>query len=191
MTLIIDDFIPEDYQQELINQTIMNNQFPWWFLYDMSGAQKPIQIDGIHSAVHQHGFQHTLFDHRGNYGSPYEELFIPLLNKISNYIEKNVIPVRIKIGMVMPVEGGGVAHPHVDYTSPHKTLVYYVNDTDGDTIFYKEKYDGHHLDKFSVDQKISPKRGRAIIFDGLQYHSTSYPTKDLRAFININFKTTD
>lgn len=185
---VVDNFLDDDYKQLIIDQTIYNNTFPWFFLYSMSGADRPIAIEGTHVAAHQHGFQHTLIDHKQNYGSPYENLFMPMVSRLIEHIDNNIHLVRIKIGMVMPMEGGGIAHPHVDYKSPHKTLVYYVNDTDGDTVFYDQWYDGTDRLDFTVQQRIHPKAGSAVIFDGLQYHSTSYPTKDVRAFININYK---
>lgn len=188
---IVENFIPQEYQQKLINYTIYNRNFPWFFLYSMSGAERPLTIDGVNVAAHQHGFQHTVLDHKANYGSHYEELFTPLAAQIIDYFETNIHLVRIKIGMVMPMEGGGIAHPHVDYKSPHKTLVYYVNDTDGDTVFYDQWYDGEEVKDFTVQRKVEPKQGAAVVFDGLQYHSTSYPTKDVRAFININYKEVD
>lgn len=188
---VVDNFVPQDYRQQLIDYTIYNRDFPWFFLYSMSGAERPINISGTHVADHQHGFQHTVMDHRANYGSPYEDLFTPLAARIIDHFQTNIHLVRIKIGMVMPMEGGGVAHPHVDYKSPHKTLVYYVNDTDGDTVFYDQWYDGTDRLDFTVQQRVQPKAGSAVIFDGLQYHSTSYPTKDVRAFININYKVVD
>jgi hypothetical protein len=185
---IIDDFIPKDYQEYLLATTIHNRYFPWHFLYEMSGAERPAKIDGINMAAHQHGFQHTIVDHTGNTNSPFEDAFTPLAARIIDHYQTNIHLVRIKIGMVCPMEGGGVAYPHTDYTSEHKTLVYYINDVDGDTIFYNEWKDGTERDTFSVQQRVHPKMGRAVVFDGLQYHSTEYPTKDVRGFININYK---
>jgi hypothetical protein len=185
---IIDDFMPVDYQQHLLAATVYNRDFPWHFLYDMSGASRPTTVDGTAIAAHQHGFQHTIIDHNGSKDSPYEGLFMPLVSQIIEHYKTNIHLVRIKIGMVMPMAGGGVAYPHTDYSSEHKTLVYYVNDTDGDTVFYNEWNDGTPREEFSVERTVHPKMGRAIVFDGLQYHSTSYPTKDVRAFVNINYK---
>ena len=80
---------------------------------------------------------------------------------------------------------------HVDYAKPHKVLLYYVNDSDGDTIVLKQKYPFSHnrisgLTQGEVLQQISPKKGRVVMFDGSHFHSSTVPTKQLRCVINID-----
>jgi hypothetical protein len=188
---VIDDFMPEVFQHWLADATIYNTEFPWKFLYDMSGEGRPDAIDGASIALHQGGFQHTTIDHISDKGSEYAELFDPIVNNLRYHYQSEISVVRIKIGLVLPVVGGGVAYPHTDYKSPHRTLVYYVNDTDGDTVFYNEWQQDTPTRNFTVEQRVSPKMGRAVIFNGLKYHSTEYPTKDIRGFVNINFKLLD
>ena len=83
----------------------------------------------------------------------------------------------------------GSNSPHVDFSDEHKTMLYYVNDSDGDTIFYNENYKTIKNSKsFSVDQKVNPVMGRAVLFDGLKFHSSSPPfLNDRRVVININY----
>ncbi len=51
---------------------------------------------------------------------------------------------RIKINLLPRRETKHLYHtPHVDFDQPHWTIIYYVNDSDGPTIFFKQKYDGH------------------------------------------------
>ena len=71
--------------------------------------------------------------------------------------------------------------PHVDMIDmPHYVLIYYVNDSDGDTILFNEDE--------SIIAKISPKKGRYLIFNGNTLHAGSNPTnKDYRIIINYNF----
>ena len=66
---------------------------------------------------------------------------------------------------------------HVDFDTPHIACVYYVNDSDGDTFIY---------DNESKSQRISPKKNRAVVFDGSLYHASSLPTKNKRVIINID-----
>ena len=51
--------------------------------------------------------------------------------------------------------------PHVDMDGEHHTAVYYVNDSDGDTII--------------GDEKVSPKANRVVIFDGKTLHNGHSP----------------
>jgi hypothetical protein len=76
--------------------------------------------------------------------------------------------------------------PHVDDWLDHLVLLYYVEDSDGDTILYSNKY-SHEDDEMIIEHKISPKAGRAVLFDGRTYHSFYYPNMhDTRSVININ-----
>lgn len=77
--------------------------------------------------------------------------------------------------------------PHVDDYHDHLVLLYYVNDSDGDTLLYKNNYDPQQDTKMIVESSIAPKAGRAVLFTGDTYHSFHYPNKhDTRSVININ-----
>jgi hypothetical protein len=92
---------------------------------------------------------------------------------------------------------------HVDVGVPHMVALMYLNDSDGDTIIYKEKmnpnhyktpftleeYDMYLRDKLTEDRRVTPKANRVVLFDGATYHSSSTPTTvDRRITMNINFR---
>jgi hypothetical protein len=89
--------------------------------------------------------------------------------------------------------------PHVDWTNKnfeiseynkdmkHFVLLCYINDSDGPTVIYNEKYPVKSFKELSVKEKINPKAGRAIFFEGDQYHSSSFPIDfTTRMVLNIN-----
>jgi hypothetical protein len=77
--------------------------------------------------------------------------------------------------------------PHIDDYQDHLVLLYYVNDSDGDTLLYKNIYDPEQDNDMIIESRISPKAGRAVLFMGDTYHSFHYPNKhDTRSVININ-----
>ncbi len=87
---------------------------------------------------------------------------------MTNYTDDNHQPIHSDVESI-PNEKGC------------KSLLYYVNDSDGDTIFFD--------DKLNVTTRISPKRNRAIIFDSHILHTGSNPIKNqMRAVINLIFK---
>ena len=83
--------------------------------------------------------------------------------------------------------------PHIDVKDhlPYKTLIYYVDDSDGDTVFFKNKIEKDiSLDTEAEEYKrVSPKKGRAIYCDGDIYHSGNCPVDfNERTIINFDFK---
>jgi len=68
---------------------------------------------------------------------------------------------------------------HVDRRSEHVVCLYYVNDSDGDTVLFNG-------DTEEVIQRVTPKRGRVVLFDGGTYHASGKPTVNCRAVINLN-----
>lgn len=101
--------------------------------------------------------------------------------------------------------------PHVDDAfRPHKVGLLYLNDTDGDTIIYENKFDysfdsskvedkqnlsTHYLNNviggegnLIIKKRVTPKENRLVVFDGAHYHSSSTPSiTQLRLAINYNF----
>ena len=88
--------------------------------------------------------------------------------------------------------GEGVDTPHLDRTEPHLVFLYYVNDSDGDTIIYnyksKSATDIPFFEDIKEQKRVTPKQGRVVVFDGLHWHTAEQPTKDIRCIINFNIK---
>jgi hypothetical protein len=84
--------------------------------------------------------------------------------------------------------------PHIDSYVPNSwNVIYYLNDTDGDTIIYNERtQDAFEYpamvdkDAWTEKQRITPKKGRAVAFKGDLFHSSSYSTLNPRLVVNIN-----
>jgi hypothetical protein len=86
------------------------------------------------------------------------------------------------------------SYPHIDEVFKHFVMVYYVFDSDGDTILYNEMHDGitNYENKLTELATIKPRAGSAIIFDGRRYHSYTRPVdNDIRGIFNINFFSSD
>ena len=68
---------------------------------------------------------------------------------------------------------------HIDLPYPHWVCLYYVNDSDGDTILFD--------DNNNEIKRVIPKKGRIVFFDGSIKHCSSSPSKIHRAVINFDF----
>ena len=75
----------------------------------------------------------------------------------------------------------------VDYLRNTWSIIYYVNETDGDTIIYNEKEYLNDFSKYTIKQSISPKKGRIAILRGDLFHSSSVPSNKYSKRIVINY----
>ena len=83
---------------------------------------------------------------------------------------------------------------HVDRKENHLVILYYVKDSDGDTIIYQNRYQNKYYSVMFPEKeeetkelkRVSPKQGRVVIFDGAFYHTAEQPQKDVRLIINYN-----
>ena len=87
--------------------------------------------------------------------------------------------------------------PHVDNLDNQNilTIIYYVNDADGDTIIFNEKMvegkvlSSNEVNNLTIKKKISPKKGRILIFPSEFIHAGIHPQNSMmRAVINYNYK---
>ena len=79
--------------------------------------------------------------------------------------------------------------PHIDVRQvPHFGILYYVNDADGDTVFYdRSEYDSNEeLGSMKEWRRESPTKGDILIFDGRIYHSPSCPVETTHR-MSVNF----
>lgn len=89
---------------------------------------------------------------------------------------------------------------HWDDIQQHYVIVYYINDSDGDTCIYNnpngntasefmKTYSNEGLDfsSFELIKSVTPKKGRAVLFNGKYAHCATYPTNSDRFVVNINF----
>jgi hypothetical protein len=76
-----------------------------------------------------------------------------------------------------------INNPHRDTEISHIVILYYLTDSDGDTIIYNETEESEN---YTIMDRVEPKKGRCVVFNGKHFHSSSKPTKNVRATININ-----
>jgi hypothetical protein len=187
---IIDNCLPAHLFEPLSN-SLLHTDMPWY--YCSTAYDEEVSIFG-------YSYHHTIL----NDEAPNSTLCSVVEPVITNLIYKNGDQLdkimRIRVGMITVTHERIVHRPHVDFAVPHKTGLLYINDADGDTTFYKNKYDSdsgacplkfmESLGDLEIEAQVSPKANRLVLFDGLQYHSSSTPTKVARRIaINFNYTT--
>ena len=186
--IVIDDFISLEYQEKIKQDLLgLENIFPWHYSEDVTAAG---DFDSQHRPAMSH--QYVQIDDDNDTSeiiSVYHHLFTPLLSKACQYLkipETEVIQGRSFLQWpLVNIDTSVVDLPHIDLDEgdEHIVVLYYVVDSDGDTIIYNERTESP---SYTEKQRVSPKQGRVVIFEGGQYHTAEQPTKGTRCIVNYN-----
>jgi hypothetical protein len=77
--------------------------------------------------------------------------------------------------------------PHQDSGEECYSMVYYCNDSDGDTFLFNEFHDpSTPPERITIHQRVSPKKNRAVLFESNRYHASSNPIMNTDRFV-LNF----
>lgn len=170
----------DQHDQDKIEKLLTSEPFEWH--YNQTTVEKYLLTDDPKS-YDTVQFTHV-FWHNGAPQTPKHNYSVlePILEKI-NYKEL----IKIKANLLLPHHDPKQYHvPHWDVDEPgYTSLVYYVNDSDGDTILFDKYYDDEYKD-FKIIHRETPRKGNAIKFDSDRYHSSNNPTKN-QSRIVLNF----
>jgi hypothetical protein len=195
MSIIILDDIVDTATQDLIEETLLGSETNWHFA--RAGAYKkelfPEVSDKQRKSIFT--FNHIIFND-SQIKDPKFNLYYQVITNISKRIENFDVHsiTNMRAQLQLPINrppGRGIPHLDKHDNRPYKVCLYYVNDVDGDTVLYKQTASNSTPEdikagKLDEAERISPKKGRAIVFDGDIYHRASRPTTDLRCVINYN-----
>ena len=184
--LVIDDFVSLEYQEKIKQELIgLENNFPWHYTEDVTGAG---DYDSQHRPAMTHQYVSLEDDNTSEIISVYHHLFTPMLSKACQYLkmsESKIIQGRSFLQFPLSLNSSKDDTPHIDLDEGdvHTVVLYYVVSSDGDTIIYNERTES---DTYTVKQRVTPKQGRVVIFDGEQYHTAQQPKKGIRCIVNYN-----
>lgn len=182
--IILDDFIPKKYQDEIEKALLGETATPWFLLDDVSLGFGDFTVKNI-------GFSHVLKNNNGIMSNLYN-LMLPMVYAAVDKIDYNMQDVYFARSFLQPPAINTDPNwPHTDIQHPHLVCLYYVNDSDGDTILYNETQDDvpvHELRTYNFTEykHVSPKKGRAVLFNGNRFHSSGKPTSVKRCILNFN-----
>jgi hypothetical protein len=188
----IDNVIPT-YKQNQLEDLFISSKLSWMFFQDCVTADSDIDKSGnkpytpgigIYIASKEpYYLNESLLD---------ETKIIP--QSACKAIEKECVEIfNTRAFMHFPLRDDlkmEYDNPHIDARYPHLVCLYYLNDSDGDTFIFDKTINDtpktNSNTKFEIIKRITPKKGRAILFDGNRYHSSSGPTKGVRCILNFN-----
>ena len=201
--IIFDDFIEKDYQEKIKNELFgsreKGTEFPWYYIEDVTAAYSD-------ESQHRPGLSHQYVnlpkewveetdeplntDLLGKVHSEYHNLFIPMLQKVG--FKLGLTSVRVLQGrsfLQFPLNTDGTidtAHIDIEEDINFMVALYYVCDSDGDTVIYNEREELPN-EKYTIKESVTPKQGRMVIFDGRLYHAAKQPiNSNTRCVVNYN-----
>ena len=184
--IVIDDVIPKLYQDE-VEKFVMAG-LPWYYQPDLTFSEELLrELDkkGIFPE-RRPAFGSPIFDPSKNFNNLSNLLTPVLYSAVSNtpYTLKELLVIRGFMSMPISADKiNRIDKPHIDGYHDHYVCIYYVNDSDGDTTFFKESHD-----EYTIIKTVEPKKGRFVVFDGKYYHAGRHPNDhDTRLVINFNF----
>ena len=133
------------------------------------------------SSVYSHGFSHIFYDYSngGFRDTMYTNLIRPMLYQIMDTVKANSL-LRARADMTMSTPNNYEHSVHTDYDFKNISTIYYLNKSDGDTIFFDKK--------IKPFKKISPKPNRLVFFNGDISHTGCSPKNfKNRILINSNY----
>lgn len=112
--------------------------------------------------------------------SPFLETFSYIPIAVCEHVNKFLYDIMIaRIWLTLPYKTElEYARPHTDFGTPHWVVLYYVNDSDGDTVFFDNNN--------NIIKRVTPKKGRIVLFNGNILHSGGIPKENPRCVINFN-----
>lgn len=173
--MIIHDLVPVEHRIKLQN-IISSNTFNWKFFADSVGEG----MDSVFQFIH-------LVNLNGEAMSPYNDDILVILNYFEMRTGLKVKSIyRVKVNLLTRRETSKeehlrTLHQDLEHSKNYVSMVYYVNDSDGDTVIYDDE--GIEI------ERCSPKAGNAVFFMSDMQHAGTIPQKnDTRVVINFVFE---
>ena len=188
--LLFDDIIDLEYQDKIKKILLSDYQyegyeFPWYFTQDVTSHKDK---NSQKRSAFFHSYVKSGDDTMGTVDSVFQNLFVPLLDSVCSKIDKqNITIIKGRSFLQLPINFRGEREdsPHVDIFDDHFVILYYVCDSDGDTIIYHEQVKS---DNYTVQKRIIPKQGRVVLFDGSYYHTAEQPLNNVRCVVNYDLR---
>lgn len=194
MIHIVNNFLPKPIEDS-IEQLMFDQNFPWFFnpqtVYeDLNQGYFFNDKNTVSGSQFNHTF---LTDYKVN--SDLCKELAPLMFHFSLASGVKVSnPIRIKANLTTPdiLYADNLHRPaHYDTLDSNiTTAIYYVNDADGDTIFFEDPSikESNEVEELKEIKRVSPKKGQIVYFKSNILHANAL-CKDTkyRCVINFNF----
>ena len=211
--ILIDNFLSTE-QSEEIESKISDYHFPWLFVKSSTYQDGPnISLLDKNIYATTPVFRHSFLDNRSldkknNFNMDYFDIVSPFFVKIQQHMNFKVEFIRIMANLLIGSDKniGKIDVPHIDVDPKEGvegyTAIYYVNECDGQTILFDEKWDINtpkpkdgivsedHIRMFNsikIHSRIEPKKNRFVVWKSDRLHAAPCYCSIPRYVINFNF----
>ena len=195
--IVVIDNIVSTEKADAWEKHVTNNNFAWYLLRDIDPSK--ISDESNHRTAYDNNtvntvqFTHDLYNENddGSYQYQYAK---ELIDECCKKFEIVPYYFRLKFNLLTNnylMTKDKYNTPHIDnkYVNSY-SMIYYVNDSDGDTIIFNETCNDETMtrpDKLTIKQRIEPKKNRAVLFRGNYFHTSSNPmNNETRIVLNVN-----
>jgi hypothetical protein len=188
---VFDDIIPNE-EQMILNNYVKNNDIEWESLENIiHRCEERVEEQKFPARVHPKPNCKNEEINRIIDG-----IELAVTKKLNLEFVKNY---RWKINWTTPIgEYNPIDLLHYDTYTDHIAMVYYINDSTGDTHIYNnvngnnvevgyKNFNSPDYNSYTLLTTVSPKMGRCVVFDGKLAHHGSYPINGDRFIVNFNF----
>ena len=191
---IFNDFLSENHVEDIEN-VLMSVDVPWYnMVYGTVGSNNLDEYyEQDNNIIDNPQFTHLFYNDGEIRSEHYSYLVLPMIRVVESIKRKKLLNniIRAKANLLYKNEH----YPENAYNKPHtdnsdfetETLLYYVNNSEGDTFIFNEKKPVNNV--LTLNQRVSPEKGKMLFFDSSYYHSSTPPRNtDIRLVLNIAFK---
>lgn len=142
-------------------------------------------------------FSSCIYNENGDKQGCADFIFNILLTALDRQNQELLHLSRIRLGLIFRTPTVINHGEHLDFgddfyinnKSKCRTGLYYINDSDGDTNVYKEKFSPLSIpEKFTLKKSISPVENRWYDFNGERYHNSNSPIENnYRLVLTFNY----
>lgn len=190
-----ENFLTEE-ELEFVNKELLSCRVPWFYAEESTTKKFPF-------------FHHEIITRKDNVDGPLhpQEILSPthefFLQLNQRFCQSHNLPFtevcRQALNLSLPNNEYEYGDPHIDHPYAHYNFIIYLNDEydNGETLLFDKKFVLGKPSMFDVEKEILnmnifheivPKKGKAVCFDGLLYHSLRWPKNGRRVIYVGTFR---
>ena len=198
--VVLERFLPESYADVLEQLLCRSGDFLWQYNASTNDLNAPEIMNRDARSYDADQFVHAFYQ-QGERRLAFFDLVFPMFYFMEDKTGVELAAVeRMKANLLVQkhIEEGRYNAPHIDIAERgHKSLLYYVKDSDGDTFLFNETQqdttraaqsarDGKAL---TIRRRVSPRKGQAVLFNSNIWHASSHPRENAtRVVLNFVFR---